>query len=426
MRLKRSFAAEIQRDVWNGWLGRVLVYKIQVVYLPLLLPINIFRMAAPKKKDYNKLALALHKKLKGKLEVVSKGKLKTKDDWSTMYSPGVGAVSSHLAKYPKDAREYTLKRNTVAVVSDGSAVLGLGNLGPIPALPVMEGKCAIFKEMAGIDAFPIVLDAHTADEIVAAVKAIAPTFGGINLEDIAAPICFEVEERLKAMLDIPVMHDDQHGTAIVVLAGLINASKVVEKKLESLKVVIVGAGAAGRAVALLLLKAGLTNVIVADSKGAIYTGRPHLSGYKKELALITNPEKLSGDVQAVITGADVLVGLSGPGTIAPAHIERMAEKAIVFALANPIPEIMPEDAKRAGAMVVATGRSDYANQVNNSLAFPGVFRGALDRGVTAITDDMKLAAAKKIASLVKKPTADMVIPPVMTPGLVKAVASVIR
>jgi malate dehydrogenase (oxaloacetate-decarboxylating) len=314
----------------------------------------------------------------------------------------------------------------VAVISDGSAVLGLGNLGPIPALPVMEGKCAIFKEMAGVDAFPIVLDVHTADEIVAAVKAIAPTFGGINLEDIAAPVCFEVEERLKASLDIPVMHDDQHGTAIVVLAGLINASKVVGKKLESLKVVVVGAGAAGRAVTLLLQKAGIEHITVTDSKGAIYAGRPHLAGYKKELAQTTNKEHKTGDVLSVVEGADVLIGLSGPGTIAPAHIEHMAEKAIVFALANPIPEIMPEDAKRAGAHVVATGRSDYANQVNNSLAFPGVFRGALDRGVTAITDEMKLAAAKKIASLVKKPTADMVIPPVMTPGLVKAVAGVIR
>ncbi len=383
-------------------------------------------MPAPKKKDYNKLALALHKKLGGKLEVVSKGKLKTKDDWSTMYSPGVGAVSSHIAKYPADARKYTIKKNTVAVVSNGSAILGLGNLGPEAALPVMEGKCAIFKEMADVDAFPIVLDATTADEIVAAVQAIAPTFGGINLEDIAAPLCFEVEERLKAALTIPVMHDDQHGTAIVVLAGLINASKVVGKKMESLKVVIVGAGAAGRAIALLLKKAGIDNVIVTDSTGVIYVGRPHLSVYKKDLAQVTNPEKIEGDVMSAVVGADVLVGVSGPGTIAPAHIEQMAEKAIVFALANPVPEIMPEDAKRAGALVVATGRSDFANQVNNSLAFPGIFRGALDKGVNAITDEMKLAAAKKIAALVKKPAADMVIPPVMTPGLVKTVASAIK
>ncbi len=388
------------------------------------------KKTTPKKvevrKDYNKLALALHKKLKGKLEVVSKGKLETRDDWSTMYSPGVGAVSSYLFKHPKEAREYTIKKNTVAVISDGSAVLGLGNLGALAALPVMEGKCAIFKAMANVDAFPIVLDTHDPEEIIKVVKAIAPTFGGINLEDISAPNCFMIEERLKAELSIPVMHDDQHGTAIVVLAGLINSAKVVGKKLEGMKVVVVGAGAAGRAVTLLLQKAGVSNIIVLDSKGAIYAGRPDLSGYKKELASTTNPNLLQGDVMAVIEGADVLIGLSGPGTIASAHIEQMSRDAIVFALANPIPEIMPEDAKRAGARVVATGRSDYANQVNNSLAFPGIFRGALDRNVRAITDDMKLAAAKKIASLVKKPTPDMVIPPIMTPGLVKAVASVIR
>lgn len=383
-------------------------------------------VATSKKKDYNKLALALHKKLKGKLEVVSKGKLETRDDWSTMYSPGVGAVSSYLAKHPKEAREYTIKKNTVAVISDGSAVLGLGNLGALAALPVMEGKCAIFKEMAGVDAFPIVLDTQDLEEIIATVKAIAPTFGGINLEDISAPRCFVIEERLKKELNIPVMHDDQHGTAIVVLAGLINSAKVVGKKLESLKVVIVGAGAAGRAVTLMLQKAGINNIIVTDSKGAIYAGRPDLTGYKKELASTTNAEKITGDVMNVVEGADVIVGVSGPGTIAPAHVEKMAKDAIVFALANPIPEIMPEDAKRAGAMVVATGRSDYANQVNNSLAFPGIFRGALDRNVRAITDDMKLAAAKKLASLVKTPTADNVIPGVMTPGLVKAVASVIK
>ena len=378
------------------------------------------------KKDYGKMAMALHKKLKGKLEIVSKGKLITRDDWSTMYSPGVGAVSSHLAKFPKDAREYTMKRNSVAVISDGTAVLGLGNIGPIAALPVMEGKCAILKEMANIDGFPIVLDVHDVEGIVQAVKAIAPTFGAINLEDIAAPQCFQIEERLKAELDIPVMHDDQHGTAMVVLAGLINASKVVKKDMTSLKVVVIGAGAAGRAVTLLLLKAGITNVIVTDSKGIIYKGRKDLAGYKRDLAEITNPEKIQGDVMNAITGADAVVGVSGPGTIAQAHVAAMAERAIVFGLANPVPEIMPEDAKFAGAMVVATGRSDYPNQINNSLAFPGVFRGALDRGINHITDDMKLAVAKKLAGLIKKPTADMVIPPVMTPGLVKAVASVIK
>jgi malate dehydrogenase (oxaloacetate-decarboxylating) len=377
------------------------------------------------KKDYAKRALALHKTLKGKLEVVSKRPLKTRDDWSTLYTPGVGAVSSYLAKKPQEAREYTMKRNTVAVVSDGSAVLGLGNLGALAALPVMEGKCAIFKAMANVDAFPLVLDTQDPEEIIATVKAIAPGFGGINLEDIAAPNCFYIENRLKAELTIPVMHDDQHGTAIVVVAGLINAAKVVKKKLETLKVVVVGAGAAGRAVTLLLMKAGVSDVVVTDSKGALVTGRSDLSGHKRELALATNPRKVTGDLLAAIANADVVIGVSGPGSIARAHIEKMANGAIVFALANPIPEIMPEDAKRAGAAVVATGRSDLPNQINNSLAFPGVFRGALDNRVRDITDDMKLAAAKKIAALIKKPTADTIIPSVMTPGLVKAVASAI-
>ncbi len=378
------------------------------------------------KKDYNKLALALHKRLQGKLEVVSKGKLKTKDEWSTMYTPGVGAVSSHIAKKPQDARTYTMKGNSVAVVSDGSAVLGLGNLGPLGALPVMEGKCAIFKEMASIDGFPIVLGTQDTEEIIAAVKAIAPTFGGINLEDIAAPKCFEIEERLKKELDIPVMHDDQHGTAIVVLAGLINATKVIKKQLESSKVVIIGAGAAGRAIALLLHKAGVQEVLVCDAKGIIYEGRSDLEGYKKDLAKRTNPNRIEGDVMVALTDADVVIGVSGPGTIAQAHIKQMAKDPIVFALANPIPEIMPVDAKRAGAAVVATGRSDFPNQVNNSLAFPGVFRGALNNKVSVITDDMKLAAAKKIAGLVKKPTAKEIIPAVTTPNLVKMVASVIK
>ncbi len=379
-----------------------------------------------KKKDYNQLALALHKKLKGKLEVVNKGALKTRDDWSTMYTPGVGAVSSHLAKYPRDARQYTIKANTVAVVSDGSAILGLGNLGPIAALPVMEGKCAIFKAMAGVDAFPIVLDTQNTEEIIKVVKAIAPGFGGINLEDIAAPRCFEIEERLKKELSIPVMHDDQHGTAIVVLAGLINAAKVVKKELRKLRVVIVGAGAAGRAIALLLIKAGVEEIIITDSNGIIYEGRSGLVAYKKELARLTNRHRRQGTVLEAADGADVIIGVSGPGTITKHHVEVMAPQAIVFALANPIPEIKPEDAKQAGAAVVATGRSDYPNQVNNSLAFPGIFRGALDNDVTAITDEMKLKAAQVIAGLVKKPTAGEVIPSVMTPNLAKKVAKVIK
>lgn len=379
-----------------------------------------------KKPDYNRLALELHKKLKGKISISAKGKLKTKLDWSTMYSPGVGAVSAHLAKKPEDVRNYTMKRNMVAVVSDGSAILGLGNLGAVPALPVMEGKCAIFKAMADVDAFPIVLDVQEPEQIIAAVKAIAPGFGGINLEDISAPKCFEIEERLKAELDIPVMHDDQHGTAIVVLAGLINAAKVTKKRLDDMKVVVVGAGAAGRAVTLLLAKAGITNIIVTDSQGAIALGRSGLSDYKHELATLTNPDKVTGDLMQVIEGADVVVGVSGPGTIASAHIEKMNKDAIVFALANPVPEIMPDDAKRAGALICATGRSDMPNQINNSLAFPGIFRGALDRGVRDITDDMKLAAAKKIASIVKKPSADKIVPTNNEPGLVRVVASAIK
>ena len=383
-------------------------------------------MAAPKKKDYNKIALKLHKQLRGKVALQVKGKLKTKDDWSTMYSPGVGAVSSHVAKHPKDAREYTSKRNTVAVVSDGSAVLGLGNIGPLGALPVMEGKAAIFKSQADVDAWPLVLDTQDTEEIIKIVKAIAPGFGGINLEDIGAPKCFEIEERLKKELDIPVFHDDQHGTAVVVLAGLINAATVVKKKLPEMKVVIVGAGAAGRAIALILLQAGVSDVVITDSKGVIHKGRPALAGYKKDLAKATNPRGIQGEVIDATNGADAIVGVSGPGTVSRHHIEVMSRDAIVFALANPVPEINPEDAKRAGAAVVATGRSDYANQVNNSLVFPGIFRGALDKGVTTITDDMKVAVAKKLAALVKKPTAGEVIPSISTKNLVKTIASAIK
>ncbi len=388
--------------------------------------IPIRKVTPLKKKDYAKMALALHKKLHGKIEMVSKGKLTTRDEWSTMYTPGVGAVSSHLAKFPKDAREYTMKRNTVAVISDGSAVLGLGNIGPIAAMPVMEGKCAILKEMAGIDGIPLVLDVHTADEIVAVVRAVAPTFGAINLEDIAAPLCFEIEERLKAELTIPIMHDDQHGTAIVVLAGLLNAAKVVKKSFESLKVVIVGAGAAGRAIALLLVKAGLPDVVLVDSAGVIYNGRNGLVAYKRDLAKSTNPRNVKGHLMDAVEGADAIIGVSGPGTIAKIHVEKMAKDSIVFALANPIPEIMPGDARAAGARVVATGRSDFPNQINNSLAFPGIFRGALDRNVTKITDEIKLNAARKIANMVKKPTADAIVPHVMAPGLVKNVASAVQ
>lgn len=383
-------------------------------------------MPAKKKVNYDALALSLHKKLKGKLSVATKHPLKTQQDWSTMYSPGVGAVSSHLAKKPSDARFYTSKGNSVAIVSDGSAVLGLGNIGPLGALPVMEGKAAILKAMADIDAWPIVLDTQNIDEVVATIKAIAPTFGAINLEDFSAPACFEIEERLKQELDIPVMHDDQHGTAIVVLAGLINAAKVTKRKLKEMKVVIVGAGAAGTAIAKLLVLAEVGEVIVTDRTGVIYEGRGNLNTHKKELAKITNRKKQKGMVIDAVEGVDVLVGVSGPGTIGKVHIEKMADKAIVFALANPVPEINPEDALQAGAAIVATGRSDLPNQINNSLAFPGIFRGALDKQVNAITDDMKLAAAKKIANLVKKPTPTQIVPTNNTPNLVNVVASAIK
>lgn len=379
-----------------------------------------------KKPDYNKLALKLHKQHQGKIEVKNRSKLKSKTDWSTMYTPGVGAVSLHLAKKPADARDYTLKGRSVAVVSDGSAVLGLGNIGPLGALPVMEGKCAIFKEMSGVDAWPIVLDTQDTEEIIKTVKTIAPGFGGINLEDIAAPKCFEIEERLKAELDIPVFHDDQHGTAIVVLAGLINAAKVVNKKMSNMKVVVIGAGAAGRAITLLLAKAGVGELVVTDSNGVIYEGRTGLNHHKKELAKCTNQHKVKGDVLVAVEGADAIIGVSGPGTISKHHIEVMTDKPIVFALANPISEIKPEDAKQAGAAVIATGRSDYPNQINNSLVFPGIFRGALDKGVKAITDDMKLEAAKKVASLIKKPTAKEIIPSVNHPDLVKKVVSAVK
>jgi malate dehydrogenase (oxaloacetate-decarboxylating) len=280
--------------------------------------------------------------------------------------------------------------------------------------------------MAGIDAFPIVLDTQDPEEIIATVKHIAPVFGGINLEDIAAPHCFHIEERLKEELPIPVMHDDQHGTAVVVLAGLLNAAKVVHKDIKKMKVVIVGAGAAGRAIALILTTYGIADTVMIDRGGVIHMGRNGLPAYKKELAKLTNPRGVTGELADAVAGADVLIGVSGPGKVARAHIEAMATRPVVFAMANPIPEIMPEDAKRAGAHVIATGRSDFPNQVNNSLVFPGLFRGALDRNVRDITDDMKIRAALKLAALVKKPTADNIIPSVSTPGLVAAVASAVR
>ncbi len=376
------------------------------------------------KLDTNKRAIALHKKLGGKLHIDSAMQIKSRDELSLVYTPGVAAVSSLLAKNNKLARDYTIKGRTVAVISDGSAVLGLGNIGPYGALPVMEGKCALFKTFADVEAFPLVLNTQNVDEIVAAIAAVAPVFGGINLEDLAAPKCFEIEDRLKAMLDIPVMHDDQHGTAIVILAGLINAAKVVKKDLKKLRVVVSGAGAAGTAATKLLVKAGIKDIVVLDRKGVIDASRPE--PHKKALAKLTNPRKVKGSLQDALRGADVLLGVSGPGLATAADIKLMAPKAIVFAMANPTPEILPEEAKKGGAVVVGTGRSDYPNQINNSLVFPGIFRGALDHKVRAITDDMKLNAAKNLASLVKRPTAAKIIPGPFEKGVAQAVAKAVR
>lgn len=378
------------------------------------------------KNDTAKKALALHKKLAGKIRIMPTIPVKNRADLALVYTPGVAAVSSFVAKNPSKAREYTGKGRMVAVVSDGSAVLGLGNIGALGALPVMEGKCALFKTFADVDAVPLVLDTQDAEEIIRVVKAIAPAFGGINLEDIAAPKCFDIERRLIDELDIPVMHDDQHGTAVVVLAGLLNALKVTKKKLGTARVVISGAGAAGTAIAKLLTLAGARDILMLDTKGIIVAGRPDLNAHKAALAAMTNPRKITGTMHDALNGADVLLGVSGPGLATADDIRHMAKGAIVFAMANPTPEIMPDEAKRGGAAVVATGRSDFPNQINNSLAFPGIFRGALDHRVTKITDEMKLKAAKAIAGLVSQPTAQKIIPDMFDKRVAKAVAKVVQ
>ncbi|EKE18834.1 MAG: hypothetical protein ACD_9C00218G0005 [uncultured bacterium] len=368
--------------------------------------------------------IELSKKLGGKIEVNSKMKL-TKENLAILYTPGVAKVSLAVAKNKKLAFEYTMRKNTVAVVSDGSAVLGLGNLGAIGALPVMEGKALLFKELSGVDAIPIVLDTQDTEEIIKIVKAIAPTFGGINLEDISAPRCFEIEERLKAELDIPVMHDDQHGTAIVVLAGMINALKVVKKEIKKVKIVVSGSGAAGVAITKLLLRYGAKDVVVVDSTGIIYKEREGgLNESKMEIAKITNPKDIKGTLQDALKGADVFIGVSAPNLISHLDVSMMSNDAIVFAMSNPIPEIMPEEALKGGAAIVATGRSDYPNQINNVLAFPGIFRGALDTRVKKITEKHKVAAAVALASLVKKPSRGKIIPDALDPKAAKVVAAV--
>jgi malate dehydrogenase (oxaloacetate-decarboxylating) len=374
--------------------------------------------------DNDKKALALHKKLGGKIRIVPAAPVRNRKDLALVYTPGVAAASKLVAQEPAKAREYTMKGRMVAVVSDGSAVLGLGNIGALGALPVMEGKCAIFKSFAGVDAVPLVLDTQDPDEIVETIVRIAPAFGGINLEDISAPKCFDIERRLIEKLQIPVMHDDQHGTAVVCLAALINGLKVVKKNMKSARIVIAGAGSAGSAIAKLLKAAGATHIIILDSRGIVDASRNDAN--KKELASFTNPDGVRGGLREALSGADVLLGVSGPNTVKAADIRLMASKAIVLAMANPIPEIMPDEARRGGALVIGTGRSDFPNQINNSLAFPGIFRGALDHKVTKITDAHKLAAAKAIAALVPRPTAQKIVPDMFDKRVSKAVAKVIR
>ena len=385
--------------------------------------------------NYDELALDLHRQNKGKITTSLRDQSELdRTKLSAYYTPGVAAVSKAVANDPSLLSAYTWTNNLVAVMSDGSAVLGLGNIGPKGAMPVMEGKALLFKRFADIDSVPIVMDVHTEDEIVNTIKAIAPSFGAINLEDIAAPTCFAVEERLKAELDIPVFHDDQHGTAVVVLAGLLNALKVTGRTFDS-KIVITGAGAAGVAIARLLHDYGqkMTSegnsgprIYAVDSKGVISANRDDLNESKKLLLNYTNKDNLTGSLDDVISGADIFIGVSGPGTLTGEMVKKMAKNPIIFALANPTPEIMPDEAKAAGAAVIATGRSDFPNQVNNAIAFPGIFRGALDNGVKQITDNHKIAAAEAIASLVENPTPEEIIPSVFDDRLVSKIADTIR
>lgn len=358
-------------------------------------------------------AIFLHKEWNGKLETVAKSPVTTREDLAIAYTPGVAEPCKLIAENPAAAYVYTMKANTVAVVSDGSAVLGLGNIGPYAAMPVMEGKCVLFKEFGGINAVPICLDTQDTEEIIKAITYLAPGFGGINLEDISAPRCFEIEKKLKERCDIPIFHDDQHGTAVITLAGLMNALKVVHKNLEEIRVVVNGAGAAAIAISRLLLSAGVRHLILCDRRGAIYEGRGEgMNEVKEEMAKVTNREKKRGSLADVLKGADVFIGVSAPGAVTSEMVQTMNANAVVFACANPTPEIFPEDAKAGGAAVVATGRSDYPNQINNVLAFPGIFRGAFDVRAREINDEMKFAAAEALASLipVEELNADYIIP----------------
>ena len=362
--------------------------------------------------NYNEMALKMHEEHKGKISVTSKVAVKTRDDLSTAYTPGVAEPCRKIRDNKDEVYRYTAKGNLVAVVSDGTAVLGLGDIGPEAAMPVMEGKSILFKEFAGIDAFPICLDTKDTDEIVETVRRLAPTFGGINLEDISAPRCFEIERRLKEELDIPVFHDDQHGTAIVVSAGLTNAIKFVGKEFSEAKVVINGAGSAGISICKLLLELGVGDVVLVDKNGILAVGEEWMNPAQKEMAEKTNKEQLHGDLKDAMKGKDVFVGVSAPNIVTAEMVGTMAKNAIVFAMANPTPEIMPDEAKKGGARVVATGRSDFPNQINNVLVFPGIFKGALEARATDITEEMKIAAVRAIADIIKPEelTEDYIIP----------------
>ena len=373
-------------------------------------------------------ALELHEKLQGKLETVSKTPVRTREDLALVYTPGVAEPCKVIAKDPAAAYTYTMKANTVAVVSDGSAVLGLGNIGPKAAMPVMEGKAVLFKEFGGVNAVPICLDTQDTEEIIKAVTWLAPAFGGINLEDISAPRCFEIEERLKETLDIPVFHDDQHGTAIVVLAGIINALKVVGKKKEDCRVVVNGAGSAGVAITRLLLTYGFSNIIMCDKSGILCDGAEGLNWMQEKMVKRTNLARETGSLADALKGADIFVGVSAPGIVTEEMVASMNSDAILFAMANPVPEIMPDLAKKAGARVVGTGRSDFPNQVNNVVAFPGIFRGALEGHAKQITDKMKLAAANAIAALVSDEdlNEDNIMPEAFDPRVADVVADAVK
>lgn len=374
--------------------------------------------------DYAKESLKLHGELQGKIEVISRVPVKDDVALSLAYTPGVAQPCLEIQKDPSKSYELTRRWNTVAVVTDGSAVLGLGDIGPEAGMPVMEGKCVLFKEFGDVDAFPLCVKSKDVDDIVNTVALISGSFGGVNLEDISAPRCFEIEEKLKQRCDIPIFHDDQHGTAVITLAALVNALKVVGKNIDDIKVVTSGAGAAGTAIVKLLISKGLKNVIMCDRKGAIYEGREGLNDAKKEIAAITNKDKVSGTLEEVIKGADVFIGVSAPGLVTKDMVKSMAKDAIIFACANPTPEIFPDEAKEAGAAVVSTGRSDFPNQVNNVMAFPGIFRGALDVRASEINDEMKIAAAYAIANLISDDelSADYILPKPFDPRLKDAVA----